>query len=53
MEQRNLILAIVLSVSILLGFELLVGGPMRDSIAPTPSETPAQTVQDRDLKSVV
>jgi YidC/Oxa1 family membrane protein insertase len=46
MEQRNLILAIVLSVSILLGFELLVGGPMRDSIAPTPSETPAQTVQD-------
>lgn len=41
MEQRNLILAIVVSVAILLGFELLYIGPMRDAEQAQPTQEEA------------
>jgi len=44
MEQRNLLLAIVLSVAILLSFELLYYGPKKD--AQGPEQTTESTAQD-------
>jgi len=48
MEQRNLILAIVISVAILLGFELLYNAPLREAERAQQAQQAQQTAEQAD-----